>query len=188
MVVRVTRLYLVRHGRASAGWDVDPDPGLDDLGKQQSIDVGALLAPLGPLHVETSPLRRCQETAAPLLSAWRLPLMIEPRIAEIPSPEGVVMAERVDWLRTAMQGTWAELGPRYTSFRDGVAAALRSRTRDSVMFSHFIAINAAIGVAVGNDCLVIRSLDNCSVTVIDVDESGELSLVEGGREADTLIR
>lgn len=184
----MTRLYLVRHGRASAGWDTDPDPGLDDLGKQQSLDVGARLAPLGPLHVETSPLRRCQETAAPLLAAWRLPLMIEPRIAEIPSPEGVPMAERVEWLRAAMQGTWTELGPRYTAFRDGVVAAMRSRQRDSVLFSHFVAINAAIGAALGDDRLVIRSLDNCSVTVIDVAADGGLALVEGGHEADTLIR
>ena len=27
LVVRMTRLYLVRHGRAAAGWDTDPDPG-----------------------------------------------------------------------------------------------------------------------------------------------------------------
>ena len=184
----MTRLYLVRHGRASAGWDTDPDPGLDDLGKQQSIDVGARLAPLGPLHVETSPLRRCQETAAPLLAAWRLPLMLEPRIAEIPSPEGVAMADRVEWLRAAMQGTWTELGPRYTAFRDGVVAALRSRQRDSVLFSHFVAINAVIGAALGDDRLVIRSLDNCSITVVEMVPGGGVSLLSGGHEADTLIR
>ena len=28
----MTRVYLVRHGRAAAGWDTDPDPGLDALG------------------------------------------------------------------------------------------------------------------------------------------------------------
>jgi hypothetical protein len=50
-----------------------------------------------------------------------------------------------------------------------------------------IAINAAIGVATGDDRLVIRSLDNCSVTVIDVVDDG-IHLVEGGHEADTLIR
>ena len=57
----------------------------------------------------------------------------------------------------------------------------------TVIFSHFIAINAAIGVATGDDRLVIRSLDNCSVTVVDVDDVG-IHLVEGGHEADTLIR
>jgi len=58
---------------------------------------------------------------------------------------------------------------------------------DSVVFSHFVAINVAIGSAIGDDRLVLRSLDNCSVTVVDVVD-GELQLVESGHEADTLIR
>ena len=183
----MTRLYLVRHGRAAAGWNTDPDPGLDDVGERQARAVAERLAPVGRLFIESSPLRRCQETAAPLAAAWKRPVSIEPRIAEIPSPEGVAMEDRVDWLRAAMRGTWADLGVRYTAFRDGVAAALRSRTDDAVLFSHFVAINAAIGAATGDDRLVIRSLDNCSVTVVDVID-GELRLVEGGHEADTLIR
>jgi broad specificity phosphatase PhoE len=183
----VTRLYLVRHGRAAAGWDTDPDPGLDEVGERQAQAVADLLAPLGPLHIESSPLRRCRETAAPLAARWDRPLSIEPRIAEIPSPEGVAMADRVEWLRAAMRGSWGDLGVRYTAFRDAVAAALRARDGDTVLFSHFVAINAAIGAATGDDRLVIRSLDNCSVTVIDVVD-GVLTLVEGGHEADTLIR
>ena len=97
------------------------------------------------------------------------------------------MGERVPWLRAAMAGTWSELGPRYVEFRDGVAACLLALPGDTVVASHFVAINAAIGAATGDDRLVIRSLDNCSVTVIDV-AGGTLELVEGGHEADTLIR
>ena len=97
------------------------------------------------------------------------------------------MGARVPWLRAAMAGTWSELGERYTSFRDGAAAQLLSATRDTVVFSHFVAINAVIGAALDDDRLVIRSLDNCSVTVIDITD-GRLVLVEGGEEADTLIR
>ena len=55
------------------------------------------------------------------------------------------------------------------------------------MFSHFIAINAAIGAALSDDRLVVRSLDNCSLTIIDAVD-GALQLVESGHEADTLIR
>ena len=183
----MTRIHLVRHGRAAAGWDADPDPGLDGLGRQQADEVAARLAPLGPLTIISSPLRRCQETATPLASAWSATVRIEPGVAEIPSPEGVEMGERVPWLRAAMQGAWADLGDRYTSFRDGVAAALLALPDDTVVFSHFVAINAAIGAATGDDRLVIRSLDNCSVTVLDVID-GRLHLVEGGHEADTLIR
>jgi len=183
----MTRLYLVRHGRATAGWDVDPDPGIDELGRSQAVAVADRLAGLGPMPVISSPLRRCRETSEPLAAAWQRPVSIEPRVTEIPSPEGIPMDERVAWLRAAMQGTWADLGLRYTAFRDEITAALRSPEVDTVIFSHFIAINAAIGVATGDDRLVIRSLDNCSVTVIDVVDDG-IHLVEGGHEADTLIR
>lgn len=181
------RLYLVRHGRASAGWNVDPDPGLDDLGRQQAERMADQLQSLGPLALVSSPLLRCQETAAVLGARWIVRAIVEPRIAEIPSPPGVPMAERVDWLRVAMSGSWAELGKRYTDFRDGVAAYLGSLSHDTVIASHFIAINAAIGSACGDDRVVIRRLDNCSITVIEVDNGG-LRLLEGGHEADTLIR
>lgn len=183
----MTRLHLVRHGRATAGWDVDPDPGIDELGRSQAAAAAERLAPLGPMPILSSPLRRCRETAQPLADAWGRSVAIEPRVTEIPSPDGVPMDERVVWLRAAMQGTWAELGARYTDFRDEVIAALRSTDVDAVVFSHFIAINAVIGVATGDDRLVIRSLDNCSITVVDVDADG-VRLVEAGHEADTLIR
>jgi broad specificity phosphatase PhoE len=183
----MTRLYLVRHGRAAAGWDTDPDPGLDEIGLRQAVAVAAQLAPLGPLPVLTSPLRRCRETAAPLAATWNVEARVEQAVAEIPSPEGVAMADRIDWLRAAMQGTWGELEPRYRTYRDQVVSTLGSIAEDSVVFSHFVAINAAIGAAIGDDRLVVRSLDNSSVTVFDVVD-GSLQLVESGHEADTLIR
>ena len=183
----MTRLHLVRHGRAAAGWNTDPDPELDDLGLQQATAVAAGLSQLGPRPILSSPLRRCRETAAELAGAWHVEVGIEPAVAEIPSPKGVAMADRVDWLREAMSGTWTDLGPRYVAYRDRVVSSLSALRTDSVIFSHFIAINVAIGSALGDDRLVVRSLDNCSVTVIDIVE-GALQLVENGHEADTLIR
>lgn len=183
----MTRLYLVRHGRATGGWDVDVDPGLDALGHEQALAVAERLAPLGPLGIVSSPMRRCQETSAPLARRWGASVAIEAAVTEIPSPDGYGMQERVEWLRAAMAGTWAELGPEYTSFRDAVVSRLAACPQDTVVFSHFIAINAAIGHAIDDDRLVIRSLDNCSVTVMEVVD-GRLHLVEGGHEADTLIR
>jgi broad specificity phosphatase PhoE len=183
----VPRVVLVRHGRAAAGWDTDPDPPLDDLGRVQAENMAAVLAPLGPWTVFTSPLRRTRETAEPLARRWGSVPLIEPAMAEIPSPEGVPMGERVPWLREAMAGTWSELGPRYEAFRDGVVGRLRALDSDAVVVSHFVAINAVIGAATGDDRVVIASLDNCSRTVVDVTPSG-LVLVELGHEADTLIR
>lgn len=181
------RLHLVRHGRAAAGWDTDPDPPLDELGRAQAMAVAERLAPLGPLAVVTSPFRRCQETAAPLASIWGGRPAVLAAVGEIPSPEGVSMADRVDWLRTAMTGRWRDLGARYTAYRDDVVAAVCSLTVDTVVFSHFIAINTVIGAGCGRDELVLHSLDNCSVTVVEVTD-GDITLIEAGQEADTLIR
>jgi broad specificity phosphatase PhoE len=183
----MTLVRLVRHGRAAAGWDADPDPGLDDIGRRQAEAVASVLTSHGPMPIVTSPLRRCRETAAPLAAAWSSDAVVDAAVAEIPSPEGIPMGERVEWLRTAMRGTWSDLGPRYTGFRDGVAARIAACTEPTVVFSHFVAINAVIGAATGDDRLVIRSLDNCSVTVVEVAD-GRIRLVEGGHEADTLIR
>jgi broad specificity phosphatase PhoE len=183
----VPRLYLVRHGRAAAGWDADPDPPVDAVGRAQAEAMAERLAPLGPLAVVTSPLRRCRMTAEPLAAAWGVEPAVVEAVAEIPSPEGVPMGERVPWLRAAMGGTWADLGPRYTGFRDGVLDARTALRTDTVVVSHFVAINAVIGAAAGDDRLVLASLDNASVTVVDV-TGGRFVVTERGHEADTLIR
>lgn len=183
----MTRLHLVRHGRAAAGWDRDPDPDLDDLGREQAAAMAAVLGPIGPSRLVTSPLRRCRSTAAALAAVWGVDPIVEPRVAEIPSPDGVAMADRVAWLREAMAGEWVALGARYTAYRDDVVGWATACTQDTVVVSHFVAINAIIGACLGDDRLVIRRLDNCSVTVVDVLD-GRPVLVTGGDEADTLIR
>lgn len=184
----VTRLYLVRHGRAAAGWDTAIDPELDPLGHQQSREVAQQLAPLGPMDVITSPLRRCQQTAQPLCEMWKTKSEIRHEVAEVPSPEDVSISDRVEWLRLAMSGTWESLGPRYTMFRDELVNFVRQLSSNTVIFSHFVAINAIIGAIDDDDRLVIYRLDNCSVTTIDRSDDGGLKLVHSGREADTLIR
>jgi broad specificity phosphatase PhoE len=180
------RLYLVRHGRAAAGWEQD-DPGLDDLGRSQADTFAERLAPLGPLAIVTSPLRRARETAAPLEARWSITASVAPAVGEVPSPEGVPSDARPEWLRSVVDGTWTALGPRYVQYRDDVVAFLRSLEHDTVVTSHFVAINAAIGAALGDDRMVFLALDNGSVTVMDAGPEG-LTLVDGGSEADTLIR
>jgi broad specificity phosphatase PhoE len=178
---------LVRHGRAAAGWDIDPDPGLDGVGQAQADEVATRLASGPAVRIVTSPFRRCQETAAPLARRWGVTPLVEPLVGELPSPPGVPMDERTAWLRRATTGTWSDLGSPYMEYRDAVVAYVGAVDEDSVVVSHFAAINAVIGACVGDDRLVIRSLDNASVTVVET-TGGRLSLVAGGHEADTLIR
>ena len=140
----------------------------------------------------SSPLLRCQQTAFPLATAWKQDIVIEPLVGEIPSPEGYALEDRVDWLRDAMAGTWAQVGEKsgahYVTYRNAIGDFVKSIKEDTVIFSHFVAINAVIGVATQNDAVLVTSLDNCSVTTFEVHADGRLELIEAGNEADTLIR
>jgi broad specificity phosphatase PhoE len=69
-----------------------------------------------------------------------------------------------------------------------VLDAVRERRVDTVIHSHFVAINAVVGAALGDDRVVCFAPDNCSWTVVDVDEGGNIGLVELGRQATTEIR
>ena len=147
-----------------------------------------LVAPRGPLPILVSPMRRCRETAAPLERRWATIAAVDPAVSEIPSPPDVPLQERTTWLHAAMAGTWADIGAEYTRWRDSVVARLLAIDVDTVVVSHFVAINAAIGAATGSDQIVVAALDNCSQTVMDVVD-GRLVLVEQGFEApDTLVR
>ncbi len=181
---------LVRHGQASAGWGTDPDPDLDELGRAQSSAVAhALHLKLGDAQIEvwTSPMLRCRSTAAPFVELCGVEAHVVDAVREIPSPTNISTDERIEWLRGAMEGTWSELGGEFASYRDNLVKVITSITRDTVVFSHFIAINAVIGACSGDDRLVIRSLANTSVTTVDVTD-GALTLVEGGEEAESIVR
>lgn len=176
------RLYLVRHGKAEAGFGESTDPGLDEKGQRQAEVASARLAPLGPLPILTSPLKRTRETAVPLAQLWKQKPMVEEAVAEIPSPS-MGLAERIEWLRNFMRGSWRDADAGLAAWRENLIGTLASIDTDTVIFSHFVAINVAAGAALGDERVVVFSPDNCSVTVLDVTD-GALALVEKGHEAE----
>ncbi len=176
---------MVRHGRAQVGAPNPWDPGLDELGRQQAAATAQALAPLGPLPILSSPLARAQETAAALAKLWDAPVATEPRVAEIPFPTRD-LAERRRWLRQAMAGGWADLSDELQTWRRNLVACIAGQAQDCVVFCHFIAINVAVGAALGDDRLVVFQPDNASVTALSV-TGGKLALKCLGREASTKI-
>ena len=182
----MTRLYLVRHGRAAAGWGDHPDAGLGDEGRRQAEAAVAALADVGPLPVVTSPMRRTRETAAAFERAWGVGAAVDPAVGEIPSPVDDLGA-RSAWLAGAMAGRWSELDPSYVAWRDAVVGALLGLRDDTVVVTHYVAINAAVGAAAGDDRVVCFSPDNCSVTTLESD-GRVLRVVALGRTATTEVR
>jgi len=181
----MVRIYLVRHARPAGTFAEARDPGLDPAGLAQAEALAARLGPLGPLPIVTSPLRRTRETAAPLELRWRRRARIEPAVAEIPSCEDE-LARRGEWLRGVMAGRWPEQAPDLQAWRAAVVDALVAMPETSVVVSHYVAINVALGHATGDDRVLCFAPDHCSVTIVDVD-NGVLALVERGGEAATLV-
>jgi len=182
----MTRLYLVRHGRATGGFGDAADPGLDATGHQQAASMATRLAPLGPLPMMTSPLRRARDTAAALEREWNTMALVDTGIGEIPAPSDD-LAAREAWIRQAMGQTWDELGVRYTSWRTMVTELLLRIKVDTVVVSHFVAINAVIGQAAGDDRIMCAPVANASVTVVDHD-AHTFSVVEIGEQDATVVQ
>lgn len=183
----MTRLHLVRHGRAAASWSAHHDPALDEVGRAQADAAAATLAPLGPLPVVVSPLRRTRETAAAFERVWDVEARVDPAVGEIPSPTDD-LAGREAWLVGVLAGRWDDLGASLEGWRDDVVGALLALDRDTVVVTHYVAINAAVGAATDDDRLVCFHPDNCSVTVVEHDGHGSrLRVVELGAERGTVV-
>jgi broad specificity phosphatase PhoE len=181
----MSRIYLVRHGRAAAGWGSHVDPGLDDVGRTQAEAMASELASKGPLPLIASPLRRTRETAAALERRWKMEARIEPRVGEIPSPVED-LAGRAEWLRGIMACRWPELEQPLRRWRETVIEALQALREDTIVVSHYIAINVAVGNALGDSRVTCFRPDHCSCTVFDVAD-GRLALIELGAQGATRV-
>ena len=177
----MARIYLVRHGKAATTWDDrDPDPGLDDVGRAQAEARAAEFAGRGPLPLVTSPLRRTRETAAALERQWNTIARVDQRVGEIQSPSNA-HAQRIEWLKNVLGRRWRELGEPLQSWRSQILEALLEITCDTVVVSHFVAINVAVGYALADDRVTCFRPDNCSCTVLDI-QGSRLQVVGLGAE------
>jgi broad specificity phosphatase PhoE len=187
------RLYLIRHARPVAAWGEEVDPGLDATGQQQAEAAARTLAQtLDCMPIYTSPLRRCRETARPLERLWQRSAEAFEPVAELPSPP-LHLRARQQWLRQAMRGTWRELNdlapagsPDYLAWRQTLLDSLDRLPQNSVVFSHFIAINVLVAAALSREDVVCFWPDHASITCVEAG-NGSLRLVELGRQADTTV-
>ena len=186
----MTLIYLIRHGRPQSAWGgADKDPGLDDIGWAQARAVADRLMALDradrPASVISSPLRRCRETAEPMARALGVEIEIDAAVGEIPTPAGLIEADRPAWLQAAMQGDWTDIvgDLDYDRWRRAAATAVAAHPGAAV-FSHFVAINGVLSTLGGDARVITYRPDHTAITALRVGVSG-LELVERGAEAGT---
>lgn len=182
-----TTIYLIRHGEAAGAWDDTLDPGLSAKGFRQAAAMAEKLGSLmSPVDIYTSPLKRTQETAAPLASLWKRKAVITPALTEVPS-DGVDFSSRRQWLNGVLAGSWPDQADNLKAWREAILDFTTSRGADAVFVTHFVVINTIIGAIRESRQLVSCRPDHCSITKIRL-EDGQLSLLALGAEAETVIR
>tara|TARA_R110000787_G_scaffold7096_1_gene24475 strand:- start:1762 stop:2301 length:540 start_codon:yes stop_codon:yes gene_type:complete len=177
-------IFLVRHGEAAAGWGDHPDPGLSDLGKKQAEAVAATLANLGAKSAISSPMLRCRETALPFEQRMGLVARVAPEVSEIDTPDDV--EDRVLWLRTLMGGDWQGGSHDFQGWRKAMLDFVTSLPDDTVVFSHFVAINALVGMIEPDPRVVVFRPGHCSVTQVQRSPTA-LRVAEYGSESATRV-
>lgn len=182
----MARLFLIRHGEPDTVWGGGgPDPGLSGRGQVQAEAAARTLLLEGPLAIVSSPMRRCRQTAAPLEKLAKTVSLTDPRVSEVLAPRGVT--DRRAWLREnfpwadGRTRAWATLDAALHAWRAETLAAARAVSADTAMFSHFIAINAIVGAALGREDTIVRRPDHASITELEV-AGGALRLVRMGAE------
>jgi broad specificity phosphatase PhoE len=188
-------IYLIRHGRASSGWDTS-DPNLDLTGKDQSEKIALKLSKIAkePFDVFSSPLIRCIETAEPFSKITNKKIKIENKIIEIPSPIKN-LKKRVVWLKRVLPLTWNELISDedskeskidYFLWRENILKFFLSLKKDTFIFTHYLVINSVVSYLRKSDKVVFFNPDNTSLTHLSLSDK-KLKIISLGDEASTLI-
>jgi broad specificity phosphatase PhoE len=184
----MSRLFLIRHAEPASSWGgADHDPGLTEQGRAQAEAAARVLSHFGRLETMTSPMRRCQETAAPFgLLSGQTP-RVERAVSEVAAPAGV--SDRPAWLRSNFpwddgveRRTWRDVDPALRAWREDAVGAMCAIQRDVAVFSHFIAINAIVGAAMESEETIVFRPGHASITELAL-EGGKLRVIKLGTEA-----
>ena len=191
----MVNIYLIRHGKASSGWDTN-NPKLDRIGREQSDKIALKLSKISkePFDIFSSPLKRCIETAEPFSKIKNKKIKIEKRVIEIPSPIEN-LKKRVVWLKRVLPLTWGELISDeeskkskidYFLWRDNILKFFLSLNKDTFIFTHYLVINSIVSHLKKSNKVVFFNPDNTSLTHLYLSDK-KLKIISLGDEASTLI-
>jgi len=188
-------IFLIRHGKASSGWN-SLDPALDNFGKKQSKELAKKLLNYSSESYDlfSSPLLRCKQTSKPFRLLCNKDITIEDRVSEIPSPISD-LNKRVIWLKRVLPLNWNELiddkdsiasGLDYNLWRSGIIDFLYSLKNDTFIFTHFVVINSIVSFLNKSEKVIFFNPDNTSITHLTLDKE-ILKIISLGKESITKV-
>lgn len=175
----MARLLFVRHGKSALSFDCAMDSPLSDAGLDQARRCAAGIDGLtAPCRIVSSPLLRARQTAECLAERWGGGIAIEPAVAEIPVPLPLTPdhpQERRRWLNGILADRYGALSHEVERWRRELLDFVRRQTSDSVIFSHYLTINAVVGAGQGDGRTVVVDPDYCEVVEVLV-RDGQIQL------------
>ena len=182
-------IYLIRHGEAAQAWDEAPDPILSTNGIAQAQALAEQYLPTvakEDFQLLSSPLARAQQTAIPFQTGLNIPVSINTNIAEIPSP-GIALKDRRNWLKALFSKTISELEAPQLKWRNNIIQSIESLEKDTLIFSHFMTINAIVGWIKDDDRVVSYYPNYCSIT--EIEKVGNQFFIKSlGKELTTIVQ
>ena len=165
----MTDIWLVRHGEAAAGFGEDTDPGLSALGRQQAEHAAALLEEQVGVEAAllSSPKLRAAQTGEPFATAIGAQLQMDTRFIELPSPSALEV--RQDWIMQVLRSQWSEWPDTVQMWRQDIVAAIDDMNGPTVVFTHFLVINAVAARISGEDTVMQCVPANGSVHHLRID-------------------
>ena len=180
-------LLLVRHGEASESWGNHPDPDLSELGIKQSASLinNAMLKSLDSYNFVSSPKSRAKMTAEPLIKKFNKELIINNAYSEIPSDD-IDNSQKKAWLTDIMNTKIRDLPDSVVNWRNNIINNSLNISHNTIVFTHFMVINALVGSLLKNNSLMYFFPNYVSVTKITF-ENKEVKSISLGDEKKTII-
>ena len=181
------QVIFIRHAEASNSWGNHPDPGLSDNGKNQSKELinHPELIELDDYSFISSPKLRAIETAKPLAEKFKKELIIENIFTEIPSLN-IEPDKKQEWLKNILQMNKNDLPENITKWKDNIISKTKAFSQDSVVFTHFIVINALLSELNSETKLLYFYPDYTSIVKITI-EDGEFRNFSIDKDKKTFI-
>ena len=123
-------------------------------------------------------------TAAAFASKRGDDVRVDPRFSEVRSP--VPLSGRKAWLQEFMRQDWSEQSEDLWEWRRDILSGLKEVTGPTVLFCHFLVINAVIAEIENKPEVLQVYPANASFHELKL-EGGELSLVQLGQQMKTRI-
>ena len=181
------KLIFVRHGEADSAYGEHDDPVLSIKGISQSKNLlkNIKLQNLEKFTFISSPKLRALKTADPLAKRFNKKILIDDNFIEIPAKD-VPLDKKQSWLKKIVATKKSDLPESIKLWSRNILQRIRDIQEDSIIFTHFMVMNAAISELTQAEKILCFYPDYTSIIEINI-TNGKIKSFSQGNSKKTYI-